>query len=89
MKKYIKYEHMHNNCFFSLPILSRVRWLSGKGVRLVIRRLPVRFRPCKMTLCTWARHFTLLASGRMSRTYCKSLWIRASAKLLNLNPWLS
>ena len=32
-----------------------------------------------MTLCLWARHFTLLASGECPCTYCKSLWIRASA----------
>ena len=35
---------------------------------------------CKITLCPWARHFTLLASGECPCTYCKSLWIRASAK---------
>ena len=34
----------------------------------------------KMTLCPWARHFTLLFSGERPCTYCKSLWIRASAK---------
>ena len=33
-----------------------------------------------MMLCPWARHFTLLASGECPCTYCKSLWIRASAK---------
>ena len=27
---------------------------------------------CQMTLCPWARHFTLLASGECSCTYCKS-----------------
>ena len=36
--------------------------------------------PCPTTLCRWARHFTLLASGECNCTYCKSLWIRASAK---------
>ena len=30
-------------------------------------------RPCKMTLCPWARHFRLLASGGMSLylLYCR------------------
>ena len=38
----------------------------------------------------WARHFTLLALGECPCTYCKSLWIRASAKWLNVivNVWL-
>ena len=35
--------------------------------------------------CPWARHFTLLVSGVCPCIYCKSLWIRASAKLLNVN----
>ena len=40
-----------------------------------------------MTLCPWARHFTLLASGECPCTYCKSLWMRASSKLQkNLTP---
>ena len=30
----------------------------------------------KMTMCPWARHFNLFASGGMSLCYCKSLWIR-------------
>ena len=34
----------------------------------------------KMTLCPWARHFPLLASGECPCTYCMSLWIRASAE---------
>ena len=34
-------------------------------------------------LCPWARHFTLLASGECLCTYCKSLWMRASAKMTN------
>ena len=34
----------------------------------------------KLMLCPWARHFTLLASGECPCTYCKSLWIRVSAK---------
>ena len=38
-----------------------------------------------MTLCPWARQFTLLASGECPCTNCKSIWIRASAKLLNVN----
>ena len=38
-----------------------------------------------MTLCPWARHFNLLAPGECPCTYCKSLWIRASAKWLNVN----
>ena len=42
-------------------------------------------RPCQMMLCPWARHFTLLASRECPCTYCKSLWIRASAKWLNVN----
>ena len=44
-------------------------------------------QPCQMTLCPWARHFTLLASegGECPCTYCKSLWIRPSAKWLNVN----
>ena len=58
----------------------RVGWLSGQGIGLPIRRLPVRFQLCQMTLCPWARHFTLLASGECPCTYCKSLWIRASVK---------
>ena len=33
-----------------------------------------------MTLCPWARHFTLLALGECPCTYCKSLCVRASAK---------
>ena len=37
-------------------------------------------RPCKMTLCPWARHFTLFALGECPCTDCKSLWISASAK---------
>ena len=37
-----------------------------------------------MTLCPGARHFTLLASGECLCTYCKSLWIRTSAKWLNV-----
>ena len=37
-------------------------------------------RPCKMTLCPWARHFTLLVSVECPCTYCKSLWIRVSAE---------
>ena len=42
-------------------------------------------QPCLMVLCPWARHFTLLASGECPCTYCKSLWIKASAKWLNVN----
>ena len=42
-------------------------------------------RQWKMTLCPWARHFTLLALGECPWTCCKSLWIRASAKWLNVN----
>ena len=34
--------------------------------------------PCKIMLCPWARHFTLLASGKCPCTSCKSLWMRAS-----------
>ena len=37
--------------------------------------------PGQMTLCPWARHFTLLASGKCPCTYCKSLWIKVSAKM--------
>ena len=40
-------------------------------------------RPCQTTLCPWARH--LLASGECPCTYCKSLWIRASAKWQSVN----
>ena len=47
-----------------------VRW---QRVRWLIRRLPVQFRPCQMTLCPCARHFTLLASGNVP-VYCKLLW---------------
>ena len=43
-------------------------------------RLPVDSRLCQMTLCPWARHFNLLASGECPCTYCKSVRIRASAK---------
>ena len=40
----------------------------------------------QIKLCPWARHFTLLASGGMSLyLVLESLWIRASAKLLNVN----
>ena len=42
-------------------------------------------RPSQMTLCPRARHFTLLASGECP---CKSLWIRVSAKGLNVNVHL-
>ena len=35
----------------------------------------------EITLCPWARHFTLLASGACPCTYCKSQWIRS---LLNV-----
>ena len=37
-----------------------------------------------MTLCPFARQFTLLALGECPCTYCKSLWIRAYPKLLNV-----
>ena len=36
----------------------------------------------KIKLCAWARHFTLLSSGEWVFTYCKTLWIRSSAKWL-------
>ena len=39
----------------------------------------------KITLCPWARHFTILALGECPCTYCKSLSIRVSAKWLNGN----
>ena len=44
--------------------------LMGPALGLPIRRLPWRV----------PGHFTLLASGECPCTYCKSLWIRASAK---------
>ena len=57
----------------------RVRWLSGEGVGLVIRRLPDRFPavPNDIVSLGKAHHPTCL--GR-NYTYCKSLWIRASTK---------
>ena len=34
----------------------------------------------KIALFSWARHFTLLASGECPCTYCKLLWVRMFAK---------
>ena len=68
---------LHDQCVY--------RWLSGDGVGLVIRRMPDRFPvvPNYVVSLGKALHLTLLASGGMS--YCKSLWIRASATWLNVN----
>ena len=43
-------------------------------------------QPCNIMLCPWARHLTLLASGKCPCTYFKPLWIRASAKLQHSYP---
>ena len=61
-------------------IIERIRWLSGEGVGLVIRRSLVRFPaiPNDVVFLGKALHPTCL--GGSLCTYCKSLWIRASAK---------
>ena len=58
-------------------------WLGSRAMnQKVVGSIPKR---AQMMLCPWARHFTLLSSGECPCTYCTSLWIRASAKWLNVN----
>ena len=64
--------------------VSRVRWLSGEGVELVIRRVPDRFPAVPKWRCVFGQGTSpYLLRGECPCTYCKSLWIRASAKWLN------
>ena len=58
-----------------------VRWLSGEGVGLVIRRLLVRFPDRAKWRCVLGQDASpYLPQGECPCTYCKWLWIRASAK---------
>ena len=60
-----------------------VRWLSGEGVGLVIRGMPDRFPAVQNDIVSLGKalHPTCLG-GKCPCAYCKSLWIRASAKCI-------
>ena len=62
-----------------------VRWLSGKGIGLLIKRLPVRFPAAQNDVVFFGQGTSpYLPRGECPCTYYQSLCIRASATWLNV-----